>query len=168
MTRFWYLVLLSLCSVSCARDIVFRSKAAFATSSQDVLLSPDKAEDVLYEDHKFAGLSTFSNLPYVHCISTDEDIESYDIAFLGAPFDTGTTARPGARYGPRGIRAGSTRILPDFAWNIYTENNTFTQWAKVVDCGDAPLTFLDNTLALKQLGKSHQVSALFESVDLYF
>jgi hypothetical protein len=30
-------------------------------------------------------------------------------------------------------------------------------WAKIVDCGDAPLTFLDNTIALKQLDKAHKV-----------
>ncbi len=30
-------------------------------------------------------------------------------------------------------------------------------WAKIVDCGDAPLTFLDNTVALKQLDKAHKV-----------
>ena len=29
-------------------------------------------------------------------------------------------------------------------------------WAKILDCGDAPLTFLDNTVALKQLEKSAQ------------
>ena len=52
--------------------------------------------------------------------------------------------------------------------------NVFYDWAKIVDCGDAPLTFLvsighinqlrtaltihkDNTIALKQLDTSHQV-----------
>ncbi|KAK3176474.1 hypothetical protein OEA41_007797 [Lepraria neglecta] len=30
-------------------------------------------------------------------------------------------------------------------------------WAKILDCGDAPLTFLDNTVALKQLEKAHKV-----------
>ena len=29
--------------------------------------------------------------------------------------------------------------------------------AKILDCGDAPLTFLDNTVALKQLEKAHKV-----------
>ena len=31
-------------------------------------------------------------------------------------------------------------------------------WANIVDCGDVRMTFLDNTIALKQLGKAHQVS----------
>jgi agmatinase len=36
--------------------------------------------------------------------------------------------------------------------------NSFEDWARIVDCGDAPLTFLDNTVALKQLEKAHKVS----------
>lgn len=39
---------------------------------------------------KFRGLSTYANLPYVHCLSGggDDEVEDYDIAILGAPFDT--------------------------------------------------------------------------------
>lgn len=37
----------------------------------------------------YAGLSTYANLPYVHCLAGEgEDVEPYDIAILGAPFDT--------------------------------------------------------------------------------
>ena len=73
----------------------------------------------------FAGLTTYANLPYVHCLGADDEhIEPYDIAILGAPFDTGVTARPGARYGPNGIRQGSQRISSDFSWNIYTGIST--------------------------------------------
>ena len=32
---------------------------------------------------------------------------------------------------------------------LHTGNNPFIDWAKIIDCGDAPLTFLDNTIALK-------------------
>lgn len=32
----------------------------------------------------------------------------------------GVTARPGARFGPKGIRQGSRRISPDAGWSIYT------------------------------------------------
>jgi len=106
----------------------------------------------------FYGLMTYANLPYVHCLAADgKDLEKYDIAIIGAPFDTGVTARPGARFGPSGIRAGSRRIAPDFAYSVYTGRNAFLDWAKIVDCGDAPLTYLDNTVALKQLTKAHKV-----------
>ncbi|KAF2866325.1 arginase family-domain-containing protein [Massariosphaeria phaeospora] len=106
----------------------------------------------------FAGLTTYANLPYVHCLAAEgEHVEKYDIAILGAPFDTGVTARPGARFGPGGIRGGSRRINSAAAWSVYTGENVFLSWAKIVDCGDAPLTFLDNTVALRQLDAAHQL-----------
>lgn len=38
---------------------------------------------------KFAGLDTFANLPYVHCLAEkSDDEEKFDIAIMGAPFDT--------------------------------------------------------------------------------
>ena len=40
-------------------------------------------------DSEFFGLTTFANLPYVNCLKADETEEGrYDIAILGAPFDT--------------------------------------------------------------------------------
>ncbi|OAL03810.1 Arginase/deacetylase [Phaeosphaeriaceae sp. SRC1lsM3a] len=138
-----------------AREIVF----APTYGQEQAILSRYNDPDISHA--KFAGLDTFANLPYVHCLAEKSgDVEKFDIAILGAPFDTGVTARPGARFGPKGIRQGSRRISPDAAWSIYTGENVLQQWAKIVDCGDAPLTYLDNTLALKQLDKSHkEVSA---------
>jgi agmatinase len=120
-------------------------------------IGEQKQSDALQDGMKYAGLTTFANLPWVHCLSEDKEVERFDIAFLGAPFDTGTTARPGARFGPTGIRWGSRRISGAAAWSAYTHQNSFQSWARIVDCGDAPLTFLDNTVALKQLGDAHKV-----------
>lgn len=40
-------------------------------------------------DSEFFGLTTFANLPYVNCLKPDESEGGrYDIAILGAPFDT--------------------------------------------------------------------------------
>ncbi|KAI0596516.1 arginase [Biscogniauxia sp. FL1348] len=107
---------------------------------------------------QFNGLRTYANLPYVNCFS-DQDSSSnkYDIAILGAPFDTGVTARPGARFGPGGIRIGSQRKSAEFSWSVYTGRNPLLSWATVVDCGDVPLTWLDNNVALAQLDKAHSV-----------
>jgi agmatinase len=74
-------------------------------------------------DSVFSGISTFGRLPYSPCLNTHA---KYDIAFIGghretqvksvsdsvagAPFDTGTSYRPGARFGPSGIRQGSRRL----------------------------------------------------------
>lgn len=38
--------------------------------------------------------------------------------------------------------------------------NVLDSWATIVDCGDAPLTWLDNNVAFKQLDKSHLVRRL--------
>ncbi|KAK7962670.1 arginase family protein [Apiospora aurea] len=117
---------------------------------------------------QFHGLRTYANLPYVNCLSEAgaEKGQKYDIAILGAPFDTASppgfcfsstvTGRPGARYGPGGIRIGSQRIQVD-NYNVYTGRSTLQSWATVVDCGDVPLTWLDNNVALKQLDKAHRV-----------
>ncbi|KAI1502949.1 arginase [Biscogniauxia marginata] len=110
---------------------------------------------------QFNGLKTYANLPYVNCFSDQQEEaegnSKYDIAILGAPFDTGVTARPGARYGPGGIRIGSQRKAADFGWSVYTGRNPLLSWATVVDCGDVPLTWLDNNVALAQLDKAHRV-----------
>ncbi|KAK4226984.1 Arginase/deacetylase [Podospora fimiseda] len=125
-------------------------------SNQKILNSYD-AENVIphlqTENHNY-GFSTFASIPYVHCFTDSPDKEAYDIAILGAPFDTGVTGRPGARFGPKAIRSSSWRISPQ-AYNIYTLRNPFNSWAKIIDCGDAPLTWLDNTIALSTLEKSH-------------
>lgn len=47
----------------------------------------DSASPIDISGAKFQGLNTYANLPYVHCLSNGE-VEEYDIAILGAPFDT--------------------------------------------------------------------------------
>lgn len=43
----------------------------------------------------------------------------------------GVTARPGARFGPSGIRQGSSRISPDAAWSIYTGMSYYHEGARM-------------------------------------
>ena len=49
----------------------------------------------------FAGINTFMKAPYCEDI---RNVGNYEAAFVGAPFDTGTTYRPGARFGPQAVR----------------------------------------------------------------
>ena len=127
-----------------ARDIVFPPVTGVQNPFGTPIDALEEKEIIDIDTLAFSGLSTFANLPYVRCLTKDEDeeVEKYDIAVLGAPFDTGVTARPGARFGPKGIRQGSYRIHPEFSYNVYSGQNPFQQGMKVVDCGDAPLTFL--------------------------
>jgi len=72
--------------LTAAREIVFPPVVGIA--SQDVLLS--NTPGLPGSPSAFAGLTTFANLPYVHCLSDapNEEVEKFDVAFLGAPFDT--------------------------------------------------------------------------------
>ncbi|MBT6510985.1 MAG: agmatinase family protein, partial [Rhodospirillaceae bacterium] len=49
----------------------------------------------------FAGINTFMKAPYCEDI---RNVGNYEAAFLGVPFDTGTTYRPGTRFGPQAVR----------------------------------------------------------------
>jgi agmatinase len=49
----------------------------------------------------YAGINTFLKQPYVEDVRTCGD---YDVAIIGAPHDSGTTYRPGTRFGPQGMR----------------------------------------------------------------
>ena len=64
------------------------------------------------------------------------------------------TGRPGARYGPSGIRTGSLRKA--HGYSFYTGRNPLRSWAAIVDCGDAPLTWLDNRAAIATLDWAHR------------
>ena len=57
----------------------------------------------------FAGINTFLKAPYVENVS---DVGKYDAAVIGIPFDSGTTYRPGTRFGPQGIRRISALYTP--------------------------------------------------------
>ena len=53
---------------------------------------------------RFAGIRTFFRLPL---LQTENDFKEADVAILGAPFDGGTSFRPGARFAPEHIRSMS-------------------------------------------------------------
>ena len=57
----------------------------------------------------FAGINTFLKAPYVEDVHR---IDRYDACILGVPFDGGTTYRPGARFGPQGMRRISALYTP--------------------------------------------------------
>ena len=79
-------VILPLCL---AREVTFPPVSGFARDNYQIPLDGSIQSDIdISIGSAFSGLTTFANLPYVNCLSSDEDVEKYDIAFLGAPFDT--------------------------------------------------------------------------------
>src|SRR5256885_9306173 len=62
--------------------------------------------DRMPSDPAFVGIPTFLKLPQVQT-AAELAAENPHAAIVGAPFDMAVTNRPGARYGPRAIRAAS-------------------------------------------------------------
>jgi guanidinopropionase len=57
---------------------------------------------------RFAGIPTFMRLP--HLGLDDPRLAEVQVGLIGAPWDGGTTNRPGPRHGPRQLRDASTMI----------------------------------------------------------
>lgn len=78
---------------------------------------------------RFGGPATFMRLPAV-------DVnDGLDVAFVGVPFDIGTSNRPGARLAPRQIRDESRMLRP---YNMATRAAPFDS-LRVADVGDVPI-----------------------------
>jgi agmatinase len=93
------------------------------------------------------------NLPFVgHCTfgkapaCTDWSRIDADVAILGAPNDMGTQWRPGARFGPRGIREASTLFSFGHAGAYDFEDDAMyltRDQVRMVDVGDADIVHTD-------------------------
>ncbi|KAF7370588.1 Arginase deacetylase [Mycena sanguinolenta] len=99
-------------------------------------------------DLGYTGPLSFSHLPYSRCL--DDGVARFDIGLLGMPFDTTTSFRPGARFGPFAIRSGSRRQGTDrgtLAWGT----SPGELGAALLDCGDVPVSAMDNAKAIDQM-----------------
>jgi agmatinase len=83
------------------------------------------------EKPDFAGLPSFSGMPYTE---DPAELAGADVAIVGAPTDDLVSDRPGARFGPRAIRAASCPAGPHLEVGI----DGFSA-LRVVDFGDAPV-----------------------------
>ena len=79
---------------------------------------------------RYAGVKTFARCPLV------SDPDGVDVGVLGIPFDTATTNRPGARFGPEAIRSASIALRP---YNAVQEAQVFGRLS-VGDLGDLRVT----------------------------
>lgn len=75
----------------------------------------------------FAGALSFMRRRY------SKDLAGVDVAVMGVPFDLATSGRPGARLGPRAVRAASANIAWSRPWPW--QDDPFSVLS-VVDYGD--------------------------------
>jgi agmatinase len=79
---------------------------------------------------RYTGVRTFARCPYV------TELDDVDFAVVGAPFDTATSRRPGARFGPEAIRSASIGLRP---YHPPLDVDVFASLS-VVDRGDLEVT----------------------------
>jgi agmatinase len=91
---------------------------------------------------RFAGPSTFCRLPELR------DVPYCDVAILGIPFDSGTSYRPGARFGPQAIRQASRHLRTNFHPAYDTEPFKTIQ---VADAGDVACNPYNIEEAIEQI-----------------
>jgi agmatinase len=83
------------------------------------------------EKPDYAGLLTYGTLPYTQ---DPAELEGVDVAIVGAPTDDLVSDRPGARFGPRAIRAASCPPGPHLEAKVDAMAEL-----RMVDYGDAPV-----------------------------
>ena len=106
----------------------------------------------------YSGATSFLRRRY------GKDLAGADVAVVGAPFDLATTNRPGARFGPRAVRAASASLAwcKPYAWDFdpldrlhvidfgdldfdpgrpqEVPERLYSQFQRLVDAGVVPLT----------------------------
>jgi agmatinase len=91
---------------------------------------------------RYGGVRTFARCPHV------DDPAGVDVAVLGIPFDTATTNRPGARFGPEAVRSASIALRP---YNPVQDAQVFGRLS-VADLGDVPVTPGNAERTVAQIG----------------
>ena len=90
---------------------------------------------------RYAGQVSFFRLPQI------SDPGQVDIGLVGVPWDGGTTNRPGARHGPREVRAQSMLIRP---YHHLTKRSPY-DICRVADLGDTPVNPVDLDASLSSI-----------------
>jgi len=90
---------------------------------------------------RFAGPPTFALLP------RRDEVGHWDVAVVGVPFDSGTSYRPGARFGPAAVRQGSRLLRP---WHTALDVAPLTA-QQVADAGDIACNPFDIKEAVDQI-----------------
>ena len=103
---------------------------------------------------RFAGIPTFMRLP--HVALDDPKLAQVQIGLIGAPWDGGTTNRPGPRHGPRQLRDlstmmraenGSTRVRPFELCNCADLGDVAPNPADLMDSMARMTAFYDRVVA---------------------
>ncbi|CAI5758858.1 unnamed protein product [Candida verbasci] len=136
---------------------------------------PDKDDtsDISIDQNMFGGILTYAHLNHFNCFNPTLYSNNIDIAIVGAPFDTGVSYRPGARFGPNSIRDSAKRLGSSWKSNKKKKNGYIidpydesTHNFTIIDCGDIAMIPFDNRIALNQLYRGQR--SIFKHKSLQF
>jgi agmatinase len=98
----------------------------------DNAFTGDELRGTVYNAPSFAGATSFMRRRY------SRQLRGVDVAVTGVPMDTATSNRPGARFGPRAIRAVSSSLAwsRPWPWTINPMDEL-----SIVDYGNCPFDF---------------------------
>ncbi|WP_372491752.1 agmatinase [Microbacterium croceum] len=114
-----------------------------ATEKRTIIMPPNSIQAV----PRYAGASTFARLPRI------DEVDRADVAVLGVPFDSGTSYRPGARFGPEAVRAAS-KLLRPFHIGLEVEPWVTMQIADAGDVGVTPFDIAEAIAGIEQAARS--------------
>lgn len=114
-----------------------------ATEKRTIVMPPDSIRAM----PRYAGASTFARLPGI------DEVDRADIAVLGVPFDSGTSYRPGARFGPEAVRAAS-KLLRPFHIGLEVEPWVTRQIADAGDVGVTPFDIAEAIAGIEQAARA--------------
>ena len=102
---------------------------------------------------RYAGPPTFALLPW------RGEVSRCDVVVAGVPFDSGTSYRPGARFGPSAVRQGSRLLRP---WHPALEVSPLAG-QQVADAGDIACNPFRIEEAIAQI--EHDVDGLLRTCE---
>ncbi|MFI0405263.1 agmatinase family protein [Actinomadura sp. 3N508] len=94
----------------------------------------------------FSGINTFLKAPFLEDVTK---VGEHEVAVVGAPLDTGTTYRPGPRFGPEGMRRISSLYSPYY----FEKGIDLREQLDMVDVGDIFITPANIEKAFDQITK---------------
>ncbi|KAH7628583.1 arginase family-domain-containing protein [Sordaria sp. MPI-SDFR-AT-0083] len=126
-----------------------------------ISLDDPSVDDVdILTGSQFHGLKTFGNLPYVKCFSDEEAACKKLLPDDQEPASDRQELESGVNASLDSISTRVSTYVSAFnplLRGTHCDEDALHDWATIVDCGDATLTWLDNTVAFKQLDKAHRV-----------
>jgi agmatinase len=104
---------------------------------------------------------TYSNIGTFLRVPQTRELKGAEHVFLGVPYDTATTFRPGARFGPQGVRAGSAQLCE---LKSFPHGFNPLEHVKAIDYGDV---YFDHSVPHTVPGAIEQTAAEIIKHDVF-